>query len=55
MGGSGRHLDNFFAKVLVGKFRVEEPVPDTLFPPGVCGSTSIGLGWDDSVTDNGFL
>ena len=55
MGGSGRYLVNFFVGALVGKFGVEEPVPDTFFPPDVCGSISIGSGWDDSVTDSGFL
>ena len=55
MGGSGRHSDNFFAKALIGKFGVEEPVPDVFFPPSVCGSTLIGSGQDDSVADNGFL
>ena len=42
-------------EVLVGEFGVKEPVPDTFFPPSVCGSTSIGSGQDDGVADSGFL
>jgi len=55
VGGSERHLDNFFTGALVGKFRVEEPVLDAFFPPDVCGSTLIGSGQDDNVADSGFL
>ena len=55
MGGSKRHSVNFFAKALVSKFGVKEPVPDTFFPLSVCGSTLIGSGWDDGVADSGFL
>ena len=55
MRGLKRHLDNFFAETLVGKFKVEEPVLDVFFPPSVCGSTLIGSDWDDNMTDSGFL
>ena len=55
MGGLGRCLDNFFAGALVGEFGVKKPVLDAFFPPSICGSTLIGSGQDDSVTDNGFL
>jgi len=55
VGGSGRHLDNFFAGALIGKFKVKEPVPDTFFPPSVYGSILIGSSQDDSMANNGFL
>jgi len=44
VGGSGRHLDNFFVGALVSKFGVKKPVPNAFFPLNVCGSTSIGSG-----------
>ena len=55
MGGSGRHSVNFFVGALVGKFWVKEPVPDVFFPLSVCGLILIELGWDDNVTNSGFL
>ena len=55
MRGLKRHSVNFFAKTLIGKFRVKEPVPDKFFPLSVCGLISIKSSWDDSVADSRFL
>ena len=55
VGGSERHLVNFFAKALVGKFGIKEPVSNTFFPFSVCKSILIKLGQNDNVANSGFF
>jgi len=40
--------------VLVGKFRVKEPVLDTFLLSSTCRLTPVGTGGGDGVADGGF-
>ena len=54
MGGSERRSVNFFIRVLVGKFGVEEPVLDAFFLSSVYRLILVGISRGNGIVDGGF-